>query len=115
MFGHHTEILVPAFVVSSGFLVQLFECKCSDVRCQLMRFTNLHLQVPCVMLIFNHSNNHAVEDQIRLACVSMWLGQFSIRQSIVAIVKLGDISAKILLDRKLATRMNILITIGAQH
>ena len=113
MFSNHTEVLVPLFVVPDGFLVQLLESKCTDVACQLMRVSNLHWQLFSVLLIFDYSNDHAFEDQICLASVRMRLGQFSISQCIVTVVKLSDVSPKVLHDGELTARMDVLVSIGA--
>lgn len=37
--------------------------------------------------------------------------QLSVRQRVVAIVKLSDVASKVLLNRELASRMNLLVAI----
>ena len=78
-----------------------------------MRFTNFHWQLLSVLLIMNDSNDHALENKIRLARVRMRLGQFSISQCIVTVVKLSDVSSEVLHDSKLTARMDVLVPIGA--
>ena len=78
-----------------------------------MRFTNFHWQLLSVLLIMNDSNDHALENKIRLARVRMRLGQFSISQCIVTVVKLSDVSSEVLHDGELTARMDVLVPICA--
>ena len=68
-----------------------------------------------VILVFDQSNDHALQNHVRLSRVCVRFRQLAIGQRVVAIVKLGNIAAKILLDHKLAARMELLVATCSQY
>ena len=112
--GDHSEVDEPTFVIPLVMPLKLLECESCNVFCQLVLGKDLCRYFLNVVLFLNHANDHALEDLICLASVGVRRRQLPISQRIVAIIKLCDVSAKVLDNGELASRVNLLIPCGSQ-
>ena len=69
--SNHSKVKIPALEVSHSFSLKLLECERSDVVCQFMFGKDLGRNFYGIMLIFDDANDHALQDVIRLTCVSV--------------------------------------------
>ena len=69
----------------------------------------------CIVLVFYHTNDHALENKIRLDGMRVWLRKLAVCESVITVVKLCNVSTKILSYRELASWMNFLIPCRSQH
>ena len=74
MLSHHTEIIVPSFVVAHRFAIQLLESKSCDTIRKFMFGENFSRHLHRIVLIFDHANYHALQDLVGLARMRMRFG-----------------------------------------
>ena len=114
VFGHHAEIGVPALVVARDLLVQLLKRKrCNVVRQRVPRVDPGCLLVH-IVLVLDDPDYHTLQNLVSLASVRVSLREFTARQRVIAIVKLGNVAPKVLRDGELATRVDPFVAISAQ-
>jgi len=111
MLGDHAQIVVPLLVVADDCALELLECERGDVVCQFILRKYLCWHFFSIVLIFNDSDNHALQERIRLARVRVRLRQLTIRQRIIAVIKLCNVATKVLDDSELTSWVNLLVTI----
>ena len=79
MLGNHTQVLVPSLVVAYRCRLQALERERCDVIGEPVLREDLRRELQGVMLVFNSTDYHGLQDQIGLARVGVTLGQLSIR------------------------------------
>ena len=79
MLGNHTQVLVPSLEVANRGRLQALERERCDVIGELVLREDLRRELRGVMLVFNSTDYHRLQDQIGLARVGVTLGQLSIR------------------------------------
>ena len=114
MLGHHAQVIVPCLVVADVMTVYLFKGKSRYSFGEFMLQCYLCLMENHIFLVFQYSNDHTIEDVISLSRMSVRLHVLAISQSVVSVVKLGDVAAKVLSNDKLASWMDLLIAICAE-
>jgi len=114
VFGHHAQVVVPRLVVADVVTVYLFEGEGRNSFSEFMLQCDLCLMENHVFLVFQYSNHHTVEKVISLGRMSVRLDILAICQGVVSVVKLGDVAAKVLSNDKLASWVDLLITVCAE-
>ena len=58
--SYHSEVIVPAFIVTHNFSLKLLECERGNVIRQLMLRKDLSWYFLSIVLILNDAYNHAL-------------------------------------------------------
>ena len=80
VFGDHSKVEVPIFVVTDRETVKRLESVCRDVVSQREPRENFCCNLLHVLLVIDNADDHVLQDEIGLARVRIGLSQSTIRQ-----------------------------------
>ena len=113
MSSDHAGIVVPLLEIVNGFFIDVLECESRSVVIDTFFCTNFEPPILDLLLSFNHANNECFDDV--KSGLRVMMGAFdhtwSIYQVVASKKELGNVSAKVVHQIELATRVLVNVII----
>jgi len=105
----HAWVIIPSLEIADGFFIDVLESESRSVVIDTVLCTKLESPILDLLLSLNHADNECFDDVKGGLRVVMGVLDFawSIDQVVTAEKELGNVSAKVVHQVELATRMNV--------